>query len=111
MTKTGVVENDCMFITPSESQNSIWIVTKHEPNSYQLEMYKVTPEHTIGKLEISLTSAGNNATKAKVSYEFTAIGSAGEQFLQEFTHKWYVDFMTGWEKAMNHYLSTGKKLA
>lgn len=86
-TKTGVVENDCMFITPSESQNSIWIVTKHDPITFQLEMYKVTPEHTISKLEISLSGEGNNATKAKISYEITAIGSVGEQFLMEFTNK------------------------
>ena len=110
-TKTGVVENDCMFITPSESQNSIWIVTKHDPITFQLEMYKVTPEHTISKLEISLSGEGNNATKAKISYEITAIGSVGEQFLMEFTNKWYVNFMEDWEKEMNHYLSTGKKIA
>ena len=109
ITTTGVVEDDCMFITLSEPQNSIWIVTKHDPDCFQLEMYKVTPEHTIGKLEISLTGDANNATKAIISYEFTAIGPAGEQFLNEFTQQWYVNFMEGWEKAMNHYLSTGEK--
>lgn len=90
---------------------SIWIVSKHDPSAFQLEMYKVTPEHTIGKLEISLISEGSKSTKAIISYEFTAIGKIGEQFMKEFTYEWYVNFMKGWEKAVNHYLNTGEKLA
>ncbi len=111
ISKSGVMEQDCMFVTPSEPQNSIWVVSKHNLENWELEMYKVSPEHTISKLEISLVSEGNNSTKAKISYEVTAIGVAGEMFLEEFTEVWYEHFMLDWEKAMNHYLSTGEKIA
>lgn len=81
ITKSGVVEQDCIFITPpefpTEPKNSVWIVTKYEPNNWNLEMFKVSPEHTISKLNISLEGESTNFTKAHISYEITAIGVAG----------------------------------
>lgn len=111
LSNSGVVEHDCMFITPADDQSSIWIVAKYHPSAFHLQMYKVTPGHTIGKLEISLQNQGSDACKATISYEFTALAKAGEDFLKEFTQQWYVDFMQGWEKALNHYLTTGEKLS
>ncbi len=115
ISQSGVVEQDCMFITPpempSEPQNSIWIVSKYNPSNWSLEMYKVAPEHTISKLEISLENESDNSTRADISYEITAIGVAGDRFMEEFTEDWYEAFMVDWEKAMNHYLNTGEKIA
>jgi hypothetical protein len=115
ISQSGVIEQDCMFITPPETplepQNSIWIVSKYDPDNWNLEMYKVSPEHTISKLEISLVSESDNSTRAHISYEVTALGVAGDKFMAEFTEDWYKEFMVSWEKEMNHYLSTGEKMA
>lgn len=112
---SGVCEQDCIFITPpempSEPENTIWIVTTHDPDRWTVEMYKVAPQHTISKLEISLVGDSGNATTAHVSYEITAIGAEGAKFMEEFTEEWYEGFMVEWEKAMNHYLGTGNKIA
>lgn len=114
ISQSGVCERDCMFITrpetPSEPRNAIWVVTKYDPDNLALEMYKVAPEHTISKLEISLVGDSDNSTTAHISYEITAIGAAGDMFIKEFTEEWYEDFMVEWEKAMNHYLDTGNKI-
>jgi len=74
-------------------------------------MYKVAPEHTISKLEILLVGDSGNYTTAHISYEVTAIGEAGEKFMEEFTEDWYEGFMVEWEKQMNHYLDTGNMIA
>lgn len=115
LTHTGVCEQDCVFITPparrSESESAIWIVTKYDPENWVLEMYKVAPEHTVSKLEISLVGKSGNSTTAHISYEITAIGADGDKFMEEFTEEWYSDFMGKWEKAMNHYLDRGNKIA
>jgi len=37
---------ECMFQTPSPADTtsaSIWIVTRHDPDAFEVEMYKVTP--------------------------------------------------------------------
>ena len=112
---SGFAEQDCVFMTPpkrpSESHNSIWIVSNYDPGHFNLIMYKVTPEHTISKLEISLASESEHTTSARISYEITAIGASGDRFLEEFTAQWYGDFMSAWEKALNHYLNTGEKIS
>ena len=65
--QSGVCERDCIFITPpempSEPENSIWVVTKYDPDNLALEMYKVAPKHTISKLEISLVGDSGNSTR------------------------------------------------
>jgi hypothetical protein len=115
LSRSGVCEQDCVFVTPpetpSERQNSIWIVSKYDPANWALEMYKVTPERTISKLEISLAGESGNTTTANISYEITSIGAAGDEFMEEFTEDWYKAFMVDWEKAMNHYLTTGRMIS
>ena len=71
-------------------------------------MLRVSPEHTITKLAISLEGESTNSTKAHISHEVTAIGNAGDKFMEEFTESWYEKFMTEWETVMNHYIKTGR---
>ncbi len=111
---SGLAEQECMFQTPAPvdaDSPSIWIITRHVPEDYVVEMYKVTPGKTVAKLAIALTAIGDSRTNAQISYEFTSLGSDGDAFLQEFTREWYENFMLGWEAAMNHYLETGELLA
>ncbi len=108
---SGVAEEDCMFVTPGDPANAIWIVTHHDLAAFELTMYKVTPGHTVGRLDIVLERDGNGGTKAEVSYEYTSLGPAGDAFLEDFTEEWYRGFMAGWELALNHYLETGEKIS
>lgn len=110
ISNSGVAEQDCMFITPAEPHDAVWIMTRHDPEAFHVEIYKVTPGHTVAKLEIALSHAAGNTTRADISYEYTALTAAGEKFLGEFTGAWYENFMKKWEDAMNHYLTTAKKI-
>lgn len=113
ITTSGVAEQGCMFQTPPPAgaeSASIWVVTRHHPETFEVEMYKVTPGHTVGKLEITLMPNGSSGTHAQISYEFTSLGSPGDEFLRAFTAPWYEAFMQGWQDAMNHYFDTGELL-
>ncbi len=113
ISRSGLAEQECMFQTPPKAgakDASVWIITRHDPNANEVEMYKVTPGQTVGKLAISLTADGATGTRAKISYEFTSLGPDGDAFLDEFTEEWYEKFMQGWETAINHYLRTGEQL-
>jgi hypothetical protein len=110
ISRSGVAEQDCIFQTPGETSPAIWLISRHDPVNYRVEMYKVTAEHTVGKLEVELESDGSGGTKATVSYEFTSLGPAGDAFLEEISEEWYKNFMRNWERAMNHYLATGNLL-
>lgn len=108
---SGVAELDCIFETVGDPTNSVWVVSSYEPERFYVEMYKITPEHTVGKLQIQLSLINKDETKADISYEYTSLGSAGDDFLKGFTEEYYIDFMKKWEQALNHFLKTGKKIA
>lgn len=111
LSESGAAEEECIFITPGEPAESVWVVTHHDARSHRLTMYKVTPGSTVARLRISLAADGEERTHATISYQYTALGPAGEEFLDEFTDEWYLEFMRRWETALEHYLETGEKLA
>lgn len=111
ISSSGVAEQDCIFQTPprpgSGEAASIWVITRHDADAYEVEMFKVTPEFTVGKLQISLSARDKTRTDVTITYEFISLGPPGDTFLKEFTAQWYEKLMQVWEAQMNHYLATG----
>ena len=110
ISRSGIAEIDCVFTTPASPQNSIWIITLYDPDDYRIEMLKVTPNHTVRKLEIVLSNAGDGGTRAEVVYTYTSLGPEGDVFLEAFTEDGYREFMERGEGALNHSLSKGEKI-
>jgi len=111
LSNSGRAEGDCVFVTPDSPQKAIWVITRYDPEGFNLEILKVTPNYTVGKLEITLAEDGNGGTSAEVAYMYTSLGPEGDAFLRKFTETWYRSFMKRWEQALNHYLSTAKKVS
>lgn len=44
--ESGVAELDCVFITSAMPSNTIWYITRHEPDNCFVEMFKITPHVT-----------------------------------------------------------------
>jgi hypothetical protein len=114
ISNSGVAEQNCIFQTPPRpgagGAASIWVITRHDADAFEVEMFKVTPEFTVGKLQISLSAQGNTGTNATIAYEFTSLGPLGDTYLEGFTAHWYEKFMHVWEEQMNHYLETGEMI-
>jgi len=112
ISNSGVAEQNCIFQTPPRpgagGAASIWVITRHDADAFEVEMLKVTPEFTVGKLQISLSAQGKTGTNATIAYEFTSLGPLGDTYLEGFTAQWYEKFMQVWEGQMNHYLETGE---
>jgi len=107
---SGVVEKDCIFITPHNDSDIVWIVTDFDMAKGHLEMFYLVPGVLVNKLEIQVTAITENKTKASLVYSKTSLGEAGDKILDEFTIEEYNTMMDSWEKAMNHYLETGEML-
>jgi len=108
LSDSGVAEHNCMFTTPDGDGEAIWIITRHDPENFEVEMYKVAPGKTVGHIEIKVRADGDDCSKVEIAYAFTALGEAGETFLKTFTQAWFDSFMQTWQAAMNHYLATGE---
>ena len=106
---SGVAEPDCVFITPADPANAIWYITRHEPEKLFVEMLKITPTVTACRVSIQLEAEGSECI-ADVTYTHTSLGPAGDEFVAKFTAEYYREFMKVWEKELNHFLTTGRKL-
>jgi hypothetical protein len=110
ISSSGVAERDCVFITPGKPGKAIWYVTRHDPARWFVEMLKILPGVTACRLEIQLSEDGAGCF-ADVTYSHTSMGSAGDDFVATFTPDYYQRSMQAWEKALNHYLTTGELLS
>ena len=110
ITNSGFAEKDSIFVTKHGSENNYWIITGHDPENYEIEMLIISPEITVGKLEIKLHKKEDNKTKADISYTYTSLSSRGDEFVKNYTEEKYVDFMKTWEEEINYYLLNGEKL-
>jgi hypothetical protein len=72
-------------------------------------MLKILPGVTACRLEIQLSENGDGCF-ADVTYSHTSMGPAGDEFVAKFTADAYRLSMQAWEKALNHYLTTGRLL-
>jgi len=105
-TKSGFAEQDCIFIN---ADNSVWVISKYDPEDYFVEFIKLVPETVVGKFAIRLISQKENITFAEIRYSYTAIGPGGKKFLEQFTTEQFTDFMQTWESELNYYLQHGTK--
>jgi hypothetical protein len=108
-TNCGVAEQDCVFVTSASPNDTVWYITRHEPNDGFVEMLKITPLVTACRLTIQL-SPNNTGSEAVVTYMHTSLGPEGDLFVDSFTEDFYRRFMQDWEARVNHYLLHGSAL-
>ncbi len=106
---SGVAELYAVFVVPSGDGESIWTVTRYEPETHAVGFVKVTPGETVCVVEIDLERDGEHGTAATVSYSYTALSPRGERVVAEFTVEAYGRFMLEWEADLNHFLETGTR--
>jgi len=81
-----------------------------EPVAGHVQYLHVTPGSDVTEIDILLRADGKDRTVATVRYTWTALGEHGRALVPSKTPESYRRFMQGWERELNHYLTTGKKL-
>ena len=104
--ESGVAEEDCVFVTCEEKNKATWMITRHEPSNFFVEMVKILPDQTASKLRILLTDTGSNSCDALVSYTHVATSEKGKEFVESFTQDYYETFMKSWETELNKFLKS-----
>lgn len=109
VTRSGVAEVDCVFVTAAAPNNAIWYITRYEPDNGFVEMLEITPLVTACKLDIQLRAVAPGS-QALITYTHTSLGPEGDAFVASFTDDYYSQFMRDWEARINHYLLHGAAL-
>ena len=110
LSESGVAERDCVFITPDAAAGpdaeAIWTITQLDRAAGRVEMLKITPGFLVVRLAIELTASAPAGCRAEVTYQYTALGPAGEAYVAGHTPDAYREFMESWEAALNRYLGS-----
>lgn len=111
---SGLVEPGAVFTTPPPGglgADTVWIVTRHDAAAGAVEFARFAPGLHTCLLAIGVSPAGERRSHVEVAYTYTALAPEGERFIESFTEAAFLDAVVFWERAMNHFLKTGSRLA
>jgi hypothetical protein len=111
---SGVAELGCIFTTPNPpgvhaSPEKTWIVTDYDPAAFRIGFVWINPNRVATEIRIQLTRASEATTKAKIRYRYTGLSEEGNREIETYDEPWFRNMMEGWESAINHYLTSGRK--
>lgn len=104
---SGVAEKDCVFVMPSEAGDEVWMITRHDPERWLVEMVMVAPTVVAMRVNIGLRPSDDGCL-ADVCYRKTSLGPAGDAEVARLTEAVWETFMTTWEREVNDYLQREK---
>lgn len=110
--QSGMAELGCVFTTPNDDgSETTWLCTDYDPAYFRIAYAWVTPGQVACQIRIQLEPAPGSITRAHIQYTYTGLSPEGNKEVARFDDKWFRTKMEGWEKAINHYLRTGKVIA
>jgi len=109
--ESGLVEEGAVFSTSHEGEeDTVWIVTKHDPARREVEFTRFTHQSRTCVLKIAVSPKGESNSHVDISYKYTAVAPSGNTFIDGFTEEAFLEAVTFWEKSMNYFLETGERL-
>ncbi len=103
---TTVLAEDYVFVTENHdhgASEAIWIVKAYDPDTYRVQFYKVEPGHKVGIITVECFAESGTLTTVKVSYKYTALSTAGEEFILGFGEVEYEKFIDEWKELLVRY--------
>ena len=109
--ESGLAEEGAVFSTPREGEeDTIWIITKHDPKTNEVDFTRFTHGSRTCVLKTAVNAKDENSSYVDISYTYTGITPAGNDFIDHFTEETFLEAVTFWEKSMNYFLETGERL-
>jgi hypothetical protein len=109
--ESGLAEEGAVFSTSqSGEEDTIWMVTRHEPASMEVQFARFTHRSRTCLLNISVHPKGAEQSFVDITYSYTGLSNEGNEFVDTFTREAFLEAITFWEKSMNHFLRKGERL-
>ena len=109
--ESGVAEKGCIFKTsfPGEGEE-VWVVTRHEPESRRFDAVRFIEGSRLVTAEVSLSSADGRSTTLVWVQTITALGAAGNEYIDNFSEPAHQARMDALGTMLAHYCGTGRML-
>lgn len=102
------LHEDYIFVTENHghaASDVIWLVKKHDPDSYFVEFYKVEPEEKVGIISVKCDPISGSETNVSVSYRYVALNEKGRECLAALTNENYREFIGNWKQLLEKYFN------
>ena len=88
-----------VFTTGHGGEETLWTMTRHEPECGTAEYLRVTPGSRMGTVRVQCSQAGEG-TRVTVTYALTALTPAGNEALRALDAPAYEAFIASWRSAI-----------
>ncbi len=100
-----------LFVTRSEDGGeTTWVLQTFDAVHLRVAYVHVSPGSLVVELSLHLTPLAEGRTRAEVRYTFTALSQLGNARIAQMTEAHFATLMRDWERELNHFLRTGRKL-
>jgi hypothetical protein len=103
------LHEDYIFLTKNHdhaSTDAIWLVKRHDPESFLVQFYKVEPEDKVGVITVQCIQIDKRLTEVEVTYEYTGLSEKGDEFVDGFTSTQYKEFIGEWNSLLVSYFQS-----
>lgn len=102
---SGELELDAVFTTAhGDGAPTVWTVVEATQEEYRVSYVRVAPDTHVARITVQCAEE-DQATRATVTYVFTALTEQGNAYVAQFTEQHYQHWLQGWEAGINEYLS------
>ena len=99
-----------VFTTETSTHPAIWIVTRYDGKSHDMQYTTVFPEDRVVQLDITCHAADTAETRCDVAYAITALSDSAAPAVERYSQLRHDERLAHWQSAMNHYLQIGRRI-
>ena len=101
----GCATAGMVFTTGHGGEETLWTMTRHEPEAGLVEYLRVTPASRMGSVRVQC-SQGGDGSRVTVTYALTALTPAGNAALQALDAEAYERFIESWGASIREAITT-----
>jgi hypothetical protein len=104
------VAEGMVFTVQEPEGTAYWMVTQFDATEHLITYANVTPGFIVNRIVIRCRPVGPKETEAVVAYTHPGLSDPGNRFAESQTEGAYAAKMQHWQIAINHLLTTGKRI-
>lgn len=111
---SGLAEADGVYAATDhagQTEPTIWVITRRDPVHLETEFVAFVPGQQVFRLSVQIKPLGTDQSNVLITYVRTGVSEAGNAAIAR-AQRLDADraMIELWERAMNHYLATGRLL-
>ena len=96
----GKAEQGMVFTTRHGDEETVWMVTRHEPAAGIVEYARMTPGSRAATVLVQCSALDLARTRVTVIYSLTGLSESGNTYIRHMDESAYREYIESWGKAI-----------